>query len=190
MKNSVFRILIFFVLFFTGCSTNKIQNNTNPVYVTNTKTMTLLPLENMDGIKNSYQLLNGVFGENKFTLLCYIVCDTEKISIDLLNDFGTDMGNLYYDGNSVQFASAVFPENLKAEYILLDIQNAYYRADSVQAAYKASGLIFEEEIQNNTIIRKIKNGNKIIELITKNGNSVKIQNSLRGYEFNLTEGEE
>lgn len=189
MKKIVY-LLAAFVLFLTGCSTNKIAHTTSPVYVTNTKTMYLLPLQHMDGEIDSYQLLNGQFGDTKFTLLCYMVCNVKEISIDLLNDFGTDMGNLQYDGNTVNFTSAVFPENLKAEYILLDIQNAYYKTEALQEVYRTAGLNFEEEIQGETVIRKIKNGKKIIELITKNGNSVKIQNSLRGYEYNLTEGEE
>ncbi len=189
MKKIVF-LLIIFALSLAGCSTTKIEHTTSPVYVTNTKVMYLLPLENMEGEIDSYQLLNGRFGDSKFTLLCYMICNSREISIDLLNDFGTDMGNLQYDGSSVNFTSAVFPENLKAEYILLDIQNAYYQVGALQEAYKAVGLSFEEEIQGETVIRKIKNGKKIIELITKNGNSVKIQNNLRGYEYNLTEGEE
>lgn len=189
MKKQLF-LLATAVLFLTGCSSNRIEHNTNPVYVTNSKAMYLLPLQDMDGEIDSYQLLNGRFGDTKFTLVCYMICNDREISIDLLNDFGTDMGNLRYDGNVVNFTSAVFPENLKAEYILLDIQNAYYRTEALQKVYTALGLEFEEEIKEKTVIRKIKKGKKIIEVITKNGNSVKIQNNLRGYEYNLMEGEE
>ena len=100
------------------------------------------------------------------------------------------MGNLSYDGEEVVFNSAVFPENLKAEYILLDIQNAYYKNQSLQNAYEQVGLTFEEEKTEEGIIRRVKNGKKIVEEITINLNSIKINNYLRGYQYNLTKAEE
>jgi len=181
------------LIFFISCQTNKVQekeHTTNPVYVTNSKKVYLLNPSEMDGFEDSYQLLNGQFGDTKFSLLCYFYCDQNGIEISLLNDFGTDMGSLSYDGVSVNFASEVFPKNLKAEYILLDIQNAYYKAESLKATYAAAGIQFEEENSDNVSRRIIKSGNKIIEMITKNGNFIKIQNYVRGYEYNLTVGEE
>ena len=136
------------------------------------------------------QLLNGVFGDRNFTLMMYFQGDESGIFITLLNDFGTDMGNLSYDGEEVVFNSAVFPENLKAEYILLDIQNAYYKNQSLQNAYEQVGLTFEEEKTEEGIIRRVKNGKKIVEEITINLNSIKINNYLRGYQYNLTKAEE
>ena len=122
--------------------------------------------------------------------MLYFQCDESGIFITLLNDFGTDMGNLSYDGEEVVFNSAVFPENLKAEYILLDIQNAYYKNQSLQNAYEQVGLTFEEEKTEEGIIRRVKNGKKIVEEITINLNSIKINNYLRGYQYNLTKAEE
>jgi len=189
-KNLLLFSFIFSIFIFTACTTNRIEHNTNPVYVTNTNPMYILKPQSMEGIIDSYQLLNGSFGETNFTFLCYIQCDDKGINISLFNDFGTDMGYLFYDGNIVQFQSAVFPENLKAEYIILDIQNAYYSESELKEAYKAAGLSFEAQKTENSEVRIIKSGKKIIEMITKNGNSIKIQNSLRGYEYNLIEGEE
>ena len=173
-----------------GCRTNNIQNSLKPVYVTNTKPMYLLAPENAEGEVESYQLLNGKFGDKNFTLLCYIISNKDGINITLLNDFGTDMGNLSYDGVQAQFESVVFSENLPAEYILLDIQNAYYKKESLEKAYKLAGLTFVEENDEESVIRTVKSGKKIVEVITKTGNYIKIQNSLRGYEYDLIDGEE
>lgn len=189
-KYLLFAVFLALLAGFTGCRTNRINTSIKPVYVTNTKPMYLLSPENTDGEVDSYQLLQGQFGSQSFTLLCYIISNSDGINITLLNDFGTDMGSLNYDGNQVNFESVVFPENLPAEYILLDIQNAYYKKESLEKAYKLAGLTFEEENTAEASVRVIKSGKKIVEVITKNGNYIKIQNSLRGYEYNLIEGEE
>lgn len=180
------------ILLFTSCASNKIstEKKINPVYVTNSNKVYLLPAEEMGGSEDCLQLLNGVFGETSFTLMIYFQADQKGIFMSLLNDFGTDMGTLSYDGEEVVFDSAVFPQNLKAEYILLDIQNAYYKSEALQKLYESSGLAFEEENLPENTIRRIKSGKKIVEEITINDNSIKIENYLRGYEYNLTRGEE
>lgn len=189
---SISSLIIFIGLGFFSCSTIKLENKpkTNPVYVTNTNKMYLLPSGEMEASEDCLQLLNGSFGDRSFTLMLYFQADQSGLFLTLLNDFGTDMGNLSYDGEEVLFDSAVFPENLKAEYILLDIQNAYYKIQSLQSAYQAAGLIFEEEINDSGKIRRIKKGKKVIEEITFNSNSIKIDNYLRAYQYNLTKSEE
>lgn len=181
-------ILILFTL--VSCATNKTLHSTAPVYITNTKTIYILPPSAMEAQVDSLQLLNGKFGDTGFSLFVYLQADENGLYMSLLNDFGTDMGSLSYDGSSVEFSSSVFPPQLKAEYIICDIQNAYYKAEQLEENYRTAGLIFEEEILDDCKIRRIKNGKKIIEQITINNNSIRIQNILRGYEYNLTEGEE
>jgi len=186
----IFYCALISVFLFSACSSVKIESTTSPVYVTNTKTIHILAPEYMEGQEDSLQLLNGVFGDTSFTLFVYLQADEKGIFMSLLNDFGTDMGSLSYDGISVEFDSAVFPSNLKAEYIICDIQNAYYQFDKLSDNYKASGLIFEETTENGEKIRRVISGKKVIEQITFSGNSIRIQNILRGYQYNLTKGEE
>jgi len=189
---AVFSLLIS-VLVFAGCTSSRVIDNAestlSPVYVTNTKPVQLLPPQSMNGAESSLQLLNGDFGTQGFSLLVYFEADENGIFMTLLNDFGTDMGSLSYDGKSVSFQSAVFPKNMKAEYIVADIQNAYYKVEDLKANYKAAGLVFEVVEEDGKIIRRIKNGKKVVEEITISGNSIRIQNVLRGYEYKLT-GEE
>ena len=192
-KESFISFLILFLGFtFYSCASTKVSTKPkiNPVYVTNTNKIYLLPTQEIQEKQDCLQLLNGVFGDRNFTLMMYFQGDESGIFITLLNDFGTDMGNLSYDGEEVVFNSAVFPENLKAEYILLDIQNAYYKSQSLQNAYEQVSLTFEEEKTEEGIIRRVKNGKKIVEEITINLNSIKINNYLRGYQYNLTKAEE
>ncbi len=185
-------LIIFLSLGFIACSTTKVSSKpkTNPVYVTNTSKVYLLPTQELEENQDCLQLLNGVFGDKSFTLMMYFQADETGIFLTLLNDFGTDMGNLSYDGQEVIFDSAIFPENLKAEYILLDIQNAYYKSQSLKNVYEQVGLNFEEESTDEGKIRRVKNGKKIVEEITINSNSIKINNYLRGYQYNLTKAEE
>lgn len=190
-KFPVFICLLILVTLTSCNSTKKIESESalSPVYITNTKPIQLLPPSSMNGQENCLQLLNGDFGTQSFSLLVYFEADENGIFMTLLNDFGTDMGNLSYDGSSVLFESAVFPKNMKAEYILADIQNAYYKVEDLKANYEAAGLTFEVVNDGEKSIRRIKNGKKTVEEITISGNFIKIQNILRGYEYKLT-GEE
>ena len=178
------------ILLLASCTTTKAAHSTNPVYVTNTKKVYLLPPEAMEGRQDNVQLLNGSFGEQTFGLIVYLQADSNGIFMSLLNDFGTDMGSLSYDGRQVDFQSSVFPANLKAEYILLDIQNAYYKKQNLEKLYNDVGLNFEEVVRNNKSVRRIMNKDKVIEEITITENFIKITNVLRGYEYNLSKGEE
>ncbi len=190
-KFPVFICLLILVTLTSCSSTKKIDADTelSPVYITNTKPIQLLPPSSMEGSESCLQLLNGDFGTQSFSLLVYFEADENGIFMTLLNDFGTDMGSLSYDGSSVLFESAVFPKNMKAEYILADIQNAYYKVEDLKANYEAAGLTFEVVNDGEKSIRRIKNGKKIVEEITISGNFIRIHNILRGYEYNLT-GEE
>lgn len=202
MKNKSIFLLLIPLILFASCQTTKNldkkdksegtannQPKTEPVYVTNTKKVYLLPPENMAGAVDNIQLLNGSFGDQTFSLLVYFQSDQKGIFMSLLNDFGTDMGNISYDGEKVDYQSSYFPANLKAEYILLDIQNAYYKVESLKSLYEKAGLIFEAEGEDG-YLRTIKNGQNLIEEIEITSNSINIKNYLRGYEYNLVKGDE
>ncbi len=169
--------------------------NLHPVYVTNTKKVNLLLPEYFGQVFEGLQLLNGSFGDTSFSLLAYTQIDATGISLSLMNDFGTDMGNLSFDGAKVIFDSAYFPKNLPGEYIVCDIQNAYYDSAVLEENYKSAGLIFEDilicwETGTPEEVRKIYDGKKLIEEISIKDNTVTIKNYLRGYEYQLTKLEE
>lgn len=198
MKKLILSLGILISLVFLSCTTSKVGKNVlNPVYVTNTKKISLLPPTALSRPLQTYQLIEGQFGKDSFTMMAYIEIVPEGIFISLLNDFGTDMGNISYDGLKVDFESAYFPKNLKGEYVISDIQNAYYNVDLLKENYEAAGLQFEVIQEPGKVdesgvavdqIRRIYSGGKLIEEIRFMGKSIIIKNFLRNYEYILTDG--
>lgn len=183
-------IFILFALL-NSCSTTKLpESEVAPVYITNTKKFYLLHPAELENPVDAQQLLNGSFGSSSFSLLAYTQADENGIFMSLFNDFGTSMGNLSYDGIRVSFDSAIFPKALKAEYIVADLQFAYYKLDAVKKALSEVHLTVSETEENGVVVRKILNGKKCIEVITKNGNVLTILNNLRGYKYILEEASE
>lgn len=188
-------VLIFLLSLLISCKSTKAESSLRPVYITNTKKVNLLGPSAAGQIFEGLQLLNGSFGDTGFSLMSYTQIDATGISLSLMNDFGTDMGNVFYDGTKVIFDSAYFPKALPGEYIICDIQNAYYDKAALQENYETAGLrlevwpaaVDEAGVQE---IRCIYDGKKLIEEITIFENTITIKNYLRGYEYNLTKLEE
>lgn len=174
-----------------SCATMKAESMKYPVYVTNSRVIDLLPPQDAAGTVDSLFLFSGNAGRTSFCIQAYMKIDQNGIFISLLNDFGTDMGSLSYTGEHLALDSAVFPKSIKPQYAAADIQFTYYNPDSVRSALQNAGLEFTvEQGDSGTEIRKIMDGEKCVEEITKTAGSVKINNYLRGYEYDLMEAEE
>lgn len=184
--------LFFVLIILSSCASKKIEaSGLRPVYVTNSKKINLLNPSKVCVVFEGLQALNGSFGSQSFSLLSYTQIDAKGINLSLMNDFGTDMGNLFYDGSKVIFDSAYFPKALPGEYIICDIQNAYYDKDELRKNFEAAGLKFEVSVAENEVeIRKIFDGKNLIEEISISQNEVKIQNLLRGYSYQLVNAED
>ena len=166
------------------------QNLLRPVYVTNSKKINLLSPENVCEVQDRLQLFNGTFGDTGFSMMSYTQIDKTGISLSLINDFGTDMGNLFFDGVQVSFESAYLPSKLPGEYIVAEIQNAYYDEEILQKNYASAGLRFEVLSEDDSVkVRKIFDGKKLIEEIYISEEKVNIINYLRGYSFELINAE-
>lgn len=184
-------------LFFACASTRQMENSTvSPVYITNTKKFYLLSPSEIEKNIDAQQLLTGKFGENEFSMLAYLQTDKKSIFLSLFNDFGVGMGNLTYDGISAEFDSPVFPKTLKAEYIVADLQFAYYPVASIDETLKTIGMYMDVQKSEGGEIRTIYSNSilpmmtsKTIEIITKSSSEIRIQNLLREYEYNLKEAE-
>ena len=195
MIKKVFTIFCLAISFFMiSCKSTEVSKSSKkitatglrPIYVTNTKKVELLLPEYALGTYDGIQLLEGTFGDTSFTLLSYTQIDATGISLSLMNDFGSDMGNVFYDGNNVVFDSAYFPKALPGEYIICDIQNAFYDFVVLEDNYMRAGLRFEV----GDGFRKVYDGKKLIEEISIIDDTVTIKNHLRGYEYKLTKIEE
>lgn len=170
----------------SSCATTKL----NPVYVTNTKKLNLLPVTSIKNEIDSYQLFEGKFGDKSLSSLVYLTADSKGINVVMLSDIGVTLGEMSYDGESCTTESSILPSKLKAEYIILDLQNAYADYGELKAHYGQKKLDFLEEKKNGKIFRKIMNNGNIIEEIIIDEKSVVIKNILREYEYKLTASEE
>ena len=181
---------------FDSCASNKsaaspaTQENTttlNPVYVTNRKKVYPLPPSAIKDEIECYQIFSGKFsfkGETKeFSAPVYLSASSEGIVIMLLTDFGIEAGTITYDGNTAEIESTFFPKNLKCEYIILDLQNAYCDIAALEAHYGAAGLLFSQEDDGTK--RVLSDGKKIIEEISISPSEIRIKNLLRKYEYRL-----
>ena len=178
----------------TSCVSVKKLNNLSKVYVTNTKQINLLPPEDIADELDDLMLFKGDFNGLSINLPALVQADSQGIYITLLNDFGTDMGSISYDGFSAQADMAILPSKLKIEYIINDFQNAFYKEEKLRQNLKASKLDFKvlkagegdvgSELGKEEI-RQVYSGNKLIEEITINSQGAAIKNLLRGYSFSL-----
>lgn len=179
-------ILISLSLFLVSCASS---SSLHKVYVTNSNRVDLLPVNAISQQIDEYQYFEGEFGDNSFSALLYLQADSQKIRILLLNEFGIEAGSIFYDGETAELESDFFPKNLKCEYIILDLQNAYADLSALKNHYEKYGLDFEEEIFDGKALRKTSKKGETIEEITITESQIVIKNVLRNYKYTLTKAE-
>lgn len=156
------------------------------VFVTNTNAIHLLSPEYVEQELDDVFQLQMVFGDTKFSMLAYIQMDSTGIFVNLLNDFGTDMGTIEYDGNEVLVNCKLLPEKLKGEYLVNEIQNMYYSSDALKANLEASGLRMEEVLgETESVIRNIYKGKKLVESVSLGCLQNSVNNFYRGYSITI-----
>lgn len=218
LKNDVFCVFsvifsVFLTFFLISCSSAKIgieknKEKLSPVYITNAKKINLLKnnefSENRENVEkiDVMQLISGNFSNQNFEFLANLIINDEEISFSLLSPMGTDLGNFSYRDNFVNFYSDFFPKKMKAEYIIADIQNAYFPFENLKQNFEKAGLTFTQEIQvisdkndsqnskNKVIIRRIYDKNQLIETISVFNDIITIENNLRNYKYVLQTLEE
>lgn len=187
-KNNPFiLVFVFFVLaLFASCASVKEDVKLNKVYVTNTTPVSLLAPSSIKTQIDQMQYFEGNFGKNSFSSMLYLQADSKEIQILMLNEMGIEIGSLFYDGICCTMESSFFPKNLKAEYIILDLQNTYADIQELKKHYKNYGLDFAQNEKTRTLS---KNGT-LIEQITEQDNKITIENHLRGYTYRLVPEDE
>ncbi|MCR4821872.1 MAG: DUF3261 domain-containing protein [Treponema sp.] len=198
-------LLLLFAGLFVSCASNKIDSNFSPVYVTNTSKFQILPPQYMVGSVDSAQRMSAKFGHgekaNEFQFDVYVISDSSQLSMTIFNEFGTTMASLFYDGAALDFDSAIFPKELKPEYIVSDFQFCLYSVPDLQDALSQIGVTMEVSSQTSddgitTEIRRLskkkKSISKITKTLTKNPESgaeeiksIEYENFLRGYGYTL-----
>ena len=188
------KILLYFIPFFLliSCASSRFESEFSPVYVTNTSKYAILPTTSMNGTVDSLQKMTANFGkDNSFDFDVYVISDSSQLSMTILNEFGTTMASLFYDGLSLDFDSVIFPKELKAEYIVADFQFCLYNVDDLKPALEKIGVNLEvtSEPAGDEIaeVRTLSKKGKVISKITKTALSIKYENFLRGYSYILSE---
>lgn len=182
-KLSLLFVLVLFV--FTGC----LSNSGYTVFVTNTRPVKLLPPESftgetVDGLY-SFEL---TFSDTTISCLSLVTVSSSEIFLSAFNEMGISMGEISYTGNDLLYASTFLPENLKAEYVIADIQNIFYANDVLRQNF-GKKLSVTDEFSDSCMIRNIYSGNELIESITVSDDSISLTNYLRGYEYVLVKVE-
>ena len=190
MKKILLYLIPFFLLI--SCVSSRFESEFSPVYVTNTSKYAILPTTSMSGTVDSLQKMTANFGkDNSFDFDVYVISDSSQLSMTILNEFGTTMASLFYDGLSLDFDSVIFPKELKAEYIVADFQFCLYNVDDLKPALEKIGVNLEvtSEPAGDEIaeVRTLSKKGKVISKITKTALSIKYENFLRGYSYILSE---
>lgn len=173
-------------LVFASCASMK-QNIKYPVHVTNTAVIDLLPASDMKGAIDGLFSLEMKSKGKSFCALSYLTADDTGIYATLLNDFGMNIASLSYTGEELNLDSAVLPKNMRAQYLVADLQFALYDIDALQSALNGAGLVLK--IDGDSTRRTIMKGKKIIEEIEINGGNIKVSNVLRDYELYATKAD-
>ncbi len=189
MKQKIFLILFASILLLSSCHTTNNLAYDFPVYITNTKRISLLPVSGIEKNVDILQHISGNFGKQHFSLQSYTIADDNGISLNLMNEMGTDLGFLSFQNNQLELNSAFFPKNIKLQYIIIDFQFCYYSPSVIAPVLKNSDLTFKVtttvSADSETEIRTIYDNKKCIETIEKKKNYIKITNNLRKYEYIL-----
>lgn len=190
MKKILLYLIPFFLLI--SCASSRFESEFSPVYVTNTSKYAILPTTSMSGTVDFLQKMTANFGkDNSFDFDVYVISDSSQLSMTILNEFGTTMASLFYDGLSLDFDSVIFPKQLKAEYIVADFQFCLYNVDDLKPALEKIGVNLEvtSEPAGDEIaeVRTLSKKGKVISKITKTALSIKYENFLRGYSYILSE---
>ena len=131
------------------------------------------------------QYISAEFRGQNYFLNAWVKADENAIEMAFFNELGASIGDLSYRDGAAHFSSTVIPKavmrSFKPEYILADFQLCFYDPFLLGKSLEDCGLVLEIEDSN----RRILSGNEVIIEIEKTGNTVRLENHLRGYAFTL-----
>ncbi|MFA5919860.1 MAG: DUF3261 domain-containing protein [Methylococcaceae bacterium] len=108
------------------------------------------------------QQITALWPDRKETLLCVLELDKQRIAMAGLSNDGLSLFNLTYDGRAiVSDKSPLLPDSVAPEFILSDLQLAYWPVAVLQESLRASSWRLEAD---RTHRRLYYQGNKTVEV--------------------------
>ena len=173
---------IVLLLCYGSCASGaKSRDDRLHAYLTNTSKYILQSTGGIEQSMDMPQRVTASFQDMDLSLVAWVKADETVIDVTMLNEMGTNIGELSYSDDAISFSSEVFPGSIQPEYIVADFQLCYYNAVLIARALKDCGLSME--ISGTT--RRIFKGNELIYEIIKNADAVILTNYLRGYTYTL-----
>ena len=183
-KTIIILSLLFFgiLICFSSCASGAAaRENRLYSYISESSKYFLLPPECIEKSVDMAQHISASYGYRNYSLNAWVKADKTGIDMTLLNEIGTNIGELSYRDGTVSFSSPVFPKSLKSEYIVTDFQLCFYNIPALRKALSDCGLKLEYTETGRRIYQK----KAIIIEIEKNAGSIKLVNHLRGYTYTL-----
>jgi len=183
----VVRLLFFFSVCFTCIiSCASVAKEDRPyTYLTDSSKFFLLPPGGIDQAMDMAQYISAEFRDQNYYINAWVKTDENAIEMIYFNELGASIGDISYRDGAIRFSSTVVPKSVlrsfKPEYIIADFQLCFYDPFLLDKSLKDSGLILEIEDGR----RRILSGNEVIIEIKKTGNTVRLENHLRGYAYTL-----
>lgn len=161
--------------------------NPDMVYVTNTHAVPLLAPSAVGTPLETYQLLTGSFGgREEFIAEAYVTADEDMLDIQVMSSAGQTMCSILWDGETLSFSSPfVSAAQIKAEYIVADMQFVLYDEKAVGQLIQDSGLVFSCENTDGMQSRVIYQGSEPVWSMEKTETHISVKNYLRNYSYDI-----
>jgi hypothetical protein len=150
--------------------------------------LALLDPSLLDAPLDLSQRIKGSYGGKTYFLDAYLKADDASLDIVGLDSMGTQLFDLsYVASKGIAFSSPVGMSNVRPEYIVADIQLAYYPFEEVRKTLAKQGLDFERAEVGGGSLKTLSRAGKAIVTIQYAENSLRFENLLRGYSYEVKE---
>lgn len=183
-------LVIAFSLILCCCHSGQNVLSTTPVYYTDDAFVYLLDISGSGIVMDAPQHIDGRYGDKEFSMDAWMRLNDSLLNVVLFSSFGNTLAEITCSHDSVHFNSTVMDLNdIKAEYIVADIQLCLYDMATLQPHFESYGFTLTETTEGDATIRKLSRGNTDIVTIRKVGNTIELKNTLRHYSYTVTGGQ-
>ncbi len=192
-------LFLAFLLALVGCHHSRVAPGVAPVYYSDNRSVELLPTAVMTEPIDMPQHIAGNFTKpdgstDSFEADSWVRANDSILSITMFTGFGTTLGEITYERDSVKAESSVLDvTKMKAEYLVADFQVCFYPFAALKENFEKSGFTFVEsrdgEASDGDYVRTLKEGDRVILVAKKTAREVSLVNELRKYSYRITLGD-